>query len=80
MRMVFCEHDSTNVCDERRRMRCQSAVKTKLAMIVLSGLVAGCAPKSPYLPKEYDPAAVTKSKACENVTVNWTRLPMGASS
>lgn len=57
MRMVFCEPDSTNVCDERRRMKCQSAVKTKLAMIVLSGLVAGCAPKSPYLPKEYDPAA-----------------------
>jgi len=80
VRMVFCEHDSTNVCDERWRMKCRSAIKTKLAMIVLSGLVAGCAPKSSYLPKEYDPAAVTKFRACENVTVNRTRLPMGANS
>lgn len=46
-----------NFYDERQRMKSRSAVKTKLAMIVLVGFVAGCAPKSPYLPKEYDPAA-----------------------
>ncbi|WP_343737421.1 hypothetical protein [Achromobacter sp.] len=28
-----------------------------MAMITLAVLVAGCAPKSPYLPKEYDPTA-----------------------
>ena len=32
-------------------------MKTTMALIGLAILVSGCAPKSPYLPKEYDPAA-----------------------
>ena len=59
---------------ERQQMK--TTLGMKMAMIGLAILVSGCAPKSPYLPKEYDPTVSARLRIYFGpktmVTLNYT--------
>ncbi|WP_139026500.1 hypothetical protein [Achromobacter arsenitoxydans] len=61
-----------------RKLKRIQGVKAKIAMVGLAVLASGCAPKSPYLPKEYNPAVSARLRiyfgTSTTVTLNRTCL------
>jgi hypothetical protein len=65
-------------CAEGKQMKNTQGMKKTIAVIGLAVLVSGCAPSSPYLPKEYDPTASARLRVyfgpATRITLNHTCL------